>query len=211
MKLWTRRQGVYSRIGVDGAAAACCSVYDVTVNTSKLHAHALDGMAHFMDDSIITSTAGDKAWRQMVHKYKGYTGEEAVFDSLESSGHVIDIPESATTAGYDLVLDGNLFNVKITGSLSYIREHLEKNPDIDIITNIEMAEVFSNNPRVIIDAGISSQEMFHITAETLDGISSLGNFINCISVRNGSEISWTYSAVIFLSPVLKKTLHTGGL
>jgi hypothetical protein len=139
------------------------TVFDVLYNTSKMDVFALAGMNHlhhsqefssfsdlseFMKENIINSPEGTQAWRDMVHKYKGYTGEEAVFDKLEAEGHDVQIPESGTQEGYDMILDGTPMNIKITDNPSYIQEHLDKYPDIPVYTNAEMKEAFANNPNV---------------------------------------------------------------
>lgn len=177
-------------LGVDGAAVAGISTFDVLYNTLKLEPNALKGMTHlhqaqdfenlgdlmsFMKDNIIKSEFGDAAYRQMIHKYKGYTGEETSFENLTQKGYALNIPESGTTKGLDVEVDGVPYNVKVTDNPRYIQEHLDKHPDIDVIANKEMADAFANNPRVIIDYDLSSQESFHQTLDTFDGISNIGS------------------------------------
>ena len=198
-------------LGVDGAAVAGVSVFDVLYNTTKLDPHTLRGINHlhharefeslgdlmaFMKGEIIKSEPGEGAWRQMVHKYKGYTGEEEAFDNLSSNGHGFDVPDSGTAEGLDVTVDGKTFNVKVTDNPGYIQDHLDKHPDIDVITNREMADAFADNPRVVIDPDLSSQEAFHSTADTLEGMADLGDFLDGIplialainTARNGRKV-----------------------
>lgn len=182
-------------IGLDGAVVAGVSLFDVFYNTMKLDPHALRGIAHlhhaenfeklsdvigFMKTEIIKSSDGQPVWRQMVHKYKGYTGEEVAFDNLAGSGPAIEVPTSGTAPGLDVVVDGKPYNVKVTDNPAYVQERLNKHPDIDVITNREMAEGFQDNPRVIIDPDLSSKEAFHATSETFEGIADLGDLIDNI-------------------------------
>lgn len=198
-------------LGIDGATIVGISVFDVLYNTAKLNPHALKGMAHlhqakefenlgdlmtFMKSEIIKSKPGEGAWKQMIHKYKGYTGEEATFDHLSASDNTIDIPTSGTAEGLDVTVDGKAFNVKVTDNPRYVQDHLDKHPDIDVITNHEMGSAFEGNPRVLIDADLSSQEAFHSTAETFEGMADLGDLIDSVplitlainSVRNGHRM-----------------------
>ena len=55
-----------------------------------------------------------------------------------------------------------------------------KNPDIDVITNREMADAFSDNSRVVILPALSAQEAFQNTADTFEGMADLGDGIDSI-------------------------------
>ena len=184
------RKRVARELGVDGAVVAGVSVFDVLYNTMKLDPYALRGMDHlhhakdfqslgelmdFMKSEIIRSEPGEAAWRSMIHKYKGYTGEETVADYYSERGHNVETPESGTTEGVDHIIDGKPYNVKVTDDPSYIHEHLAKYPDIDVIAPREMADAFRDNPRVIINSNLSSQEAFHGTADTFEGMAGLGD------------------------------------
>ncbi len=170
------------------------SVFDVLYNMMKLDPNVLRGIDHlhqaqnfnnlgelmdFMKSNIIKSKPGDEAWKQMLDKYKGYTGEERVAEHLRESGHNVEMPESGTTEGLDLIADGKPYNVKITDDPHYIQEHLDKYPDIDVITTREMADYFSDNPRVRI-VQLSSQEVSDATGDTFKAIADLGDGIDSI-------------------------------
>lgn len=184
------RNRVARELGVDGAVVTGVSVFDVLYNTLKLDPHALRGMDHlhhkqnfeslgdlidYMKSDIIRSEPGEAAWRSMIHKYKGYTGEEAVADYYSERGHNVETPESGTAEGVDHIIDGKPYNVKVTDDPRYIQEHLDKHPDTDVITNQEMADAFRDNPRVLINPNLSSQEAFHGTEATFGGINALGD------------------------------------
>ena len=184
------RKRVARELGVDGAVVTGVSVFDVLYNTMKLDPQALRGMDHlhhakdfqnlgdlieYMKSDIIRSEPGEAAWRSMIHKYKGYTGEEVVADYYSERGHNVETPESGTAEGVDHIIDGKPYNVKVTDDPRYIQEHLDKYPDIDVIANREMADAFRDNPRVIINPNLSCQEAFHSTADTFEGIADLGD------------------------------------
>ena len=198
-------------LGIDGSAIAAVTTFDVLYNSMKLSPETLSGIDHlhhgqnfrnlsdlmdFMKDEIITSGPGETAWRQMIHKYKGYTGEETAFGKFTDDGQSIQIPESGTTEGLDVIINGKPYNVKVTDNPSYIQEHLDKYPDVDVIANKEMAQAFGDHPRVKIDPDLSSQQAFHQTADTMEGISDLGDLLVGIPVltlvintaRNGKRV-----------------------
>ena len=189
------RERVARELGVDGSFVTGVSAFDVLYNTMKMDPNALEGMNHlhhaqgfdnlgdlmdFMKRDIITSEPGEAAWQSMIHKYKGYTGEEYVVDSLREQGYDVEVPESGTAEGLDLIVDGKPFNVKVTDDPRYIQEHLDKYPDIDVITNREMAADFSDNPRVVILPDLSAQEVLDSTADTFEGIADLGDGIDSV-------------------------------
>ena len=186
------RKRVARELGVDGAVVTGVSVFDVLYNTMKLDPQVLRGMDHlhhrkqdfeslgdlmgYMKSDIIGSNKpGEAAWREIVHKYKGHTGEEVMADYYSEKGHDVEMPESATNVGWDLIIDGKPYNVKVTDNPGNIRKHLDEHPDIDVITNREMADAFRDNPRVIINPDLSSQEAFHSTNATFEGINTLGD------------------------------------
>ena len=170
------RKRVAREFGVDGAAVTGVSVFDVLYNTMKLDTDALQGMKHlhhkqnfeslgdlmdFIKGEIIKAEPGDGVWRQMVHKYKGYTGEEAVVDFFREKGHDVEIPKSGTNEEWDLKIDGEPFNTKVTDNPQYIQKHLDEHSS-GVIANREMADAFHDNPRVLINPNLSSQDGGHL-------------------------------------------------
>ncbi len=186
---------VARELGVDGAVVTGVSVFDVLYNTMKLDPQALRGMDHlhhakdfqnlgelmdFMKSTIIRSEPGSETWEDMINKYKGYTGEETVADYYRDMGRNVETPESGTAEGVDHIIDGKSYNVKVTDNPSYIQEHLDKHPDIDVITNREMADAFRDNPRVLINPNLSEKGAETSTEATFEGINDLGDGIDSI-------------------------------
>ena len=219
------RQKVAKDFGLTEGVATGVSVFDVLYHTSRMNPFALAGINHlhhaqnfdslgdliaFMKLNIIHSEPGQAAWRDMVHKYKGYTGEEMGINHLQHSGHTVQVPESGTQAGHDVIAHGSAFdgpvNIKVTDSPAYIAHHLSQYPNIPVLTNNEMSSAFSDNPNVTIDPHLSSQECFHTTSNTLGGISDLGSFMDHIPL-----ITLTISSIRNVSGVVagRKSLADG--
>jgi len=169
------------------------SLFDVMYHMSKISPYTIEGIEHlhhaqnfhslgdlinFMKTQILPDTPS--AWRGMVHKYKGYTGESHAFANLQAGGHHVQVPESGTAPGYDMTVDGTHMNVKITDHPQYIGEHLRAHPDIPVYTNVEMSHAFRDNPDVMIDPSISAQGVFHETSDTLSGIDNIGGWFHYI-------------------------------
>ena len=171
------------------------SVFDVLYNTMKLDPHALQGIGNlhhaqdfeslddlmdFIKGEIIKSEPGSEAWERMTDKYKGYTREEVVADYYRQRGHNVETPESGTAEGVDHIIDGKPYNVKVTDDPRYIQEHLDRHPDIDVIANLEMADDFRDNPRVVINPDLSAAEASDSTEDTFEGIADLGDGIDSV-------------------------------
>jgi hypothetical protein len=75
----------------------------------------------------------------------GYTAERVVASQLIKDGHIVEIPESATQPGYDLLVDGHEFQVKCIQpeNFSILEKHFEKYPDTPVIANEEVFNVIA--------------------------------------------------------------------
>lgn len=112
--------------------------------------------------SLMAEGAGDS-----IHRLKGYVAERLVAHNLSAAGHDVSFPEASNQAGYDLLVDGQPFQVKCTSSPEHVLEHLESYPDIPVIVNSELAESLSGTPGVYIDAALSNEEATKLTEEGL--------------------------------------------
>ena len=182
-------------LGVESITAMGVSIFDVLYNTVRFDPFVLKGIEHlhhaqhfenlgnligFMKDNIIKSNEGTNEWRQMIHKYKGYTGEQIAADHLEKAGHQVDWTDSGTTSGFDFKVDGEPINVKTVDTAREISNHIHKYPNIGVIANKEMNTAYGDHPQVHIDHHLSSQEAFHTSSDTFSGFHDLGDFIHHI-------------------------------
>ena len=128
--------------------------------------------ASFLEDNLEISEAITKAYPNLdvsqihydneeellgfVNGVKGKLFEIKVANKLNSgervgdieleSGQFVDLAESPTQEGYDLILfdaDGSIedfYQLKATDSIEYVKSTISSNPDIDIIATSEVAE-----------------------------------------------------------------------
>lgn len=69
---------------------------------------------------------------------QGYTAEQIVLDHLVSLGHHVAMPATSNTPGHDLLVDGMPIQVKCGESVSLLREHFERFPEVPVIANLEL-------------------------------------------------------------------------
>jgi hypothetical protein len=126
----------------------------------------------------------DDEWMGIVNSSKGKYFEYLVVEKLnagESVGQLI-LPESymaqlasvANQPGWDVAIlneSGNtvdFLQLKATDSLGYIRDTLERYPDIAILTTDEAANSLEEN-RMVLDSDISESDLESVIEETLSG------------------------------------------
>ena len=102
-----------------------------------------------------------------IARLQGYVAERMVAQHMAAAGHDVSFPETSNQAGYDLLIDGQPFQVKCTESASHIQEHLDKYPEIPVIVNAEHADAFADVPGVYVDPALSVTD---VTAMTEMGI-----------------------------------------
>lgn len=146
-----------------------------------------------IDISALTERSGDEI-AGFINNTKGKYFEILVRDGLNNGetfgdvalreGQRAVIAESATQPGWDLQIlnnDGTIdtaLQLKATSSLGYIKEALEKYPDIDILST---SEVFNseNIPDDIFNSRISNQDITEQTSAPFDNLldSDLTDFL----------------------------------
>lgn len=101
-----------------------------------------------------------------ITRLKGYTAEHLVALELQGKGHEVSFPETSNQHGYDLLVDGQPFQVKCLLEPSGVYEHFRKYPDIPVLVNEELASSLSNNP-LVYGTEVSNQTVEEITRSTL--------------------------------------------
>ncbi len=135
----------------------------------------LSQFAGTVDTATLT---GDMAQLQ------GYVAEQMLAAELQAKGHDVEFPETSNNAGWDILVDGQPFQVKNLADPVGVREHLEKYPDIPVYVNEELAPYFEGNPYVYV-SGISREEVLEATSATISHADDLLDF----------EIPWIAAGV----------------
>lgn len=125
------------------------------------------------------------ALQRSVSQLQGYVAEQFVAQHYIAQGHDVTFPETPNQEGWDLLIDGERMQVKNLASPGGILAHLEKHPNIPIITNAELADKLADNPNVYIDPALHYDEVIGATKDTLAQGAELADF----------EIPWISLAV----------------
>ncbi|HHW08876.1 MAG TPA: hypothetical protein GXX29_02740 [Firmicutes bacterium] len=119
-----------------------------------------------------TEAMSPEAYAGWFSRLEGYVGEEIAANALEASGFEVLAAETANNPGWDLLVDGQEYNVKVGKGIGHIMEHFDKYPDIDVITSPDLA---AELPAELQDKVIPLTELDHehLTSkitETLEGV-----------------------------------------
>lgn len=132
-----------------------------------------------LKNNLSNVTEGSGSWERL----KGYVGEQFSADILSKQGYVVELADSPTQVGYDLLIDGNKYQVKTTLSTSYVQEHLDKYPGIPVIVPEELqASILSGNENVIFLSGFSHEIASDITKTGLDELGKVGDFSSTVPI-----------------------------
>lgn len=76
---------------------------------------------------------------------KGHIGEQVAANVLTAQGHHVTFASTPNQPGWDLIVDGEPVNVKVGESaIAHIEEHFEKYPDVEVLTDIQTAELLDH-------------------------------------------------------------------
>lgn len=128
-----------------------------------------------IDTTVLT---GDMAQLQ------GYVAEQMIAVELQAKGHDVEFPEESNNPGWDILVDGQPFQVKNLANPGGVRDHLETYPDIPVYVNEELAPYFEGNPSVYV-SNISRDEVISATSTTITHADDLLDF----------EIPWIAAGV----------------
>lgn len=150
---------LYSVAAVDPtviAAADFSRVADIGVGLSfaELAVQILDG--------------SDRAVLGGVSQLKGYLAEKAVAAQLAAAGHTVSFPDAANEPGWDLLVDGQEFQVKFHATLGGLREHFQRY-DYPVIANTELIDQIPPEwaDKVFFVDGLSNELVEQVTRDSL--------------------------------------------
>lgn len=115
-------------------------------------------------------------------RLSGYVAEQKVAMDLASSGQTVEFPDSATEAGYDLLVNGEMFQVKCSLDADYVMSHFDKYPDIPILVNSELAEELGGHPNIIPVDSLSYYDVQEITSESVANIADFNESLDLLPI-----------------------------
>lgn len=100
---------------------------------------------------------------------KGYVAEFVVAEQLLRAGHTVSFPEVSNSPGWDLLVDGEKFQVKFHATMQGIQRHFARYPDIPVIANTELQGQVPEDlaEKVFFVDGVSNELVTQITQESL--------------------------------------------
>ncbi|GAB6180161.1 hypothetical protein JCM14036_14800 [Desulfotomaculum defluvii] len=110
-----------------------------------------------------------------MNRLEGYVTEQYAFDVLTKLGHDVKLPSDSNQEGWDLLVDGQPWQVKGGTDPGKITEHFEKHPDIPIITSSDLKQHFPDNEMVVGYDELDPALLENATVQSLEGINGLND------------------------------------
>jgi hypothetical protein len=112
---------------------------DVIAAVDFARADDIHGLVSFAAFSEQLFEKSGRSLEGALANIEGYVAERYVATKLIEEGHIVEFPAAANQAGFDLLVDGQQFQVKCLESLSGIRRHFDTYPEIPVIANADLA------------------------------------------------------------------------
>lgn len=136
--------------------------------SSKEDLSNYNDLSHFVSDHMVNLEQTD-GWYTRLH---GYVAEQVAASTVEAHGHHVEFPELSNQPGFDLIVDGQLWQVKAGADPQAILDHLDKHPDIPVFTTTDLASHFPNNPMVVPMPSLDHDQIKDSIHHTMNGIDS---------------------------------------
>lgn len=132
---------------------------------------------------------------------RGYSAEQLVMAELIEDGHDVILPESATTPGYDLIVDGVPVQVKCGTSISLLHDHFAKYPDIPVIADNALAAQAQAldepwAPMVVTISGFDLEHVQRVIDQSLQAAAGLADvstpvYATLVGAARAAHKAWT--------------------
>lgn len=111
----------------------------------------------------------DRAVLGGISQLKGYVAEKAVAAQLAAAGHTVSFPGAANEPGWDLLVDGQEFQVKFHTTLDGLGRHFERY-DYPVIANTELDDQIPEEwaDKVFFVDGLSNELVEQVTHDSLE-------------------------------------------
>ncbi len=170
---------------------------------------AIGANASLEEISLFFQNVSEEQILGHVSHIVGITHEVLVVDAINTAGNgdVASLFEATNHPVADILIvdsDGVAREVqlKATDSISYINEHLNKNPDVDVIATVEVASAMNNEH--VTSSGFDNEELRQVVEQSLGELSE--HTYNEYVV--GGTLAVIISLAINITPLLKQYFAT---
>ena len=115
-----------------------------------------------LEDLSITTLEGN------IHNLKGYVAERFVAQELQSEGMEVEFPKDPNQEGFDLLVNGDPFQVKCLADQTGVLEHIERFPNIPVLINEELANSLEDVPNVYPVPGLTNEGIETATRDSIE-------------------------------------------
>lgn len=219
-----------SNQNIDNTAIAGLTFADFIYDVAAIDPHVIEAtdfarkaeISDVFEFSIFSESLGDLSGASLRGHHSnlmGYTAERIVASQLVEDGHVVEMPDSASQPGYDLLVDGNAFQVKCVepSNLSILERHFDKYPDTPVFVNTEVAEVIADkapewSSLVFYVGGYSHEKASGLLTQAIDAGQELNNYeiLSSVAVVSAlrNAIDWGKGVQSFSSATFNVTLDS---
>lgn len=132
--------GVYAGATLYAASVAWSET--AVAKTFDRIGHDFDKFSTF-DTEFIANNASDVGYASWL---KGHVAETLAKEHLTAAGHDVTFAQASNQPGWDLVVDGQEYNVKVGEQvLANISNHFDKYPDIPVLTSESAAKLIDSD------------------------------------------------------------------
>lgn len=131
------------------------------------------------------------AYEGSVSQMQGYVAERIAAQHLSDAGHDVTFPSTSNQQGWDLLVDGQPFQVKCVSGVGPIHGHSAVNPDIPLIVNAERAADVADLPGVYVDPLLSVDAVRELTETALRHGAEVADFETpwiALAVASAAEV-----------------------
>src|SRR5690606_25213467 len=105
---------------------------------------------------------------------KGYVAEQIAADLLVTQAADAALAPTPNQTGWDLLVNGEPYYVKVGVTTSHIAEHFREYPDIGVITSPELAAHFPEHAdNIIVLPELSNEHLEQLVDTTIDSITGV--------------------------------------
>ncbi|REJ10343.1 hypothetical protein [Halobacillus trueperi] len=162
------------------AATVSLSFLDIMYDYFMIHPEVINAVDFAREEEVgsfftfqLFSEGFDLSLAGELTRLKGYTAEQLVALELQGKGHDVSFPSSSNQAGYDLIVDGQPFQVKCLSDPSGVYEHFRKYPDIPVLVNSELMPDLSEHP-LVYSTEVSNEIVEEMTYHSIESAAEVG-------------------------------------